>query len=331
MGPLARLPQARCSQVEWYRAYGRQLASELLFPELRATPAGTPDWTFRVGPPAVPPGQPEGPPLGEQPLYGEIKARLYRTATGHRVVVDDTGTYDLTDHGRTIIWRSLPEGTADFARAHFLGRVLATALHFEGALVLHGSAVSFQDRGVVFLAPKHTGKSTLALALAQGGARLISDDTILVSFRSDTSPLVWPGVPSLRLLPDTAAHLGFQVQVERREDGKHLAGDLPPELIEEKPRTLDTVYLLAAAESIRDNAAVARRRIEPPLAAAAMVGQGKISEMLGPGEAPVLLQRAARVAARVPVYQLAVLRDLSRMSEVVEQLAEWHGPLGAEE
>lgn len=304
-----------------YRVFGQHLVSELLLPELRVSPADQARWTFHLGPPAEPPGLPEGQLLGQQVIYPGCLARLFARDDGWRIVVDDTGVFDLTQGGRVITWSRFPGSTEDFARAHLLGRVLATSMHFGGALVLHGSAVSYREGAVLFLAPKHTGKSTLALALTLAGARLMTDDTITVTL--DGRPEVWPGVHSLRLLPDIVAHVGA-TQQHQREDGKFLVSDLPAERLEGETRPLAAVYLLAAAESITDGAALARRLVPQPLAAAAMVGQGKISEMLGPAEAPVMLRRAAQVASQVPVYRLAVLRDLPRLSEVTAQLAEWH-------
>lgn len=310
--------------MDWYQAYGHKLASELPFPELRSTSRGEAKWNFCVGSPATPPGLPNTPLLGSQLLYQDQHARLFQMPEGWRIVVDDTGVYDLTEQGSRITWSAFPDATLDFARAHFLGRVLATSMHFNGALVLHGSAVSYRSGAVLFLAPKHTGKSTLALALTLAGARLISDDTITVALSADGRPEVWPGIHSLRLQPDAAAQFASQSGPDQREDGKHLVTDLPGERLEQSTCPLAAVYLLVAAESLASGGAVIRRKLAPPLAAAAIVAQGKISEMLGPSQAPVLLQRAARVASLAPVYQLAVQRDLGRLDEVAGQLAEWH-------
>lgn len=323
-------PSPLASTVSCYRVYGQRLVSDLPLPELRETDPGVAAWRFEVLPPAAPPALPDAPLLGYQILYADCRARLFRMPAGWRIVVDDTGVYDLTDQGRAITWRPFPRSTLDFARAHLLGRVLATSMHFSGALVLHGSAVSYPAGAAVFLAPKHTGKSTLALALTLAGARLISDDTIALALPEGGVPLVWPGIHSLRLLPDAAAQLAHPVPRQQRDDGKHLVADLPPERLEENTRPLAAVYLLAAAKSITGGGAVHRRRLGPPLAAAAMVGQGKISEMLGPAEAPALLQRSARVASLVPVYQLAVHRELGRLGEVATQLGEWHAQPGEE-
>ncbi len=310
--------------MHWYRVYGQRLASELEFPEMRAAEPGEAAWTFRVAPGTIaPPDQSAALLLGSQPLYQGCAARLYQSESGWRIVVDDTGVYDLTDRGSTITWHPFADSTLDFARAHLFGRVLATAMHFKGLLVLHGSAVAYPDGAVVFLAPKHTGKSTLALALTLGGARLISDDSISVEFQA--RPMVAPGVQSLRLLGDAAERLMGALPSEQRSDGKYILNDLPADRLEDRQVPLVAVYLLAAAERINDNEPVVRLPLPPPIAAASMVGQGKISEMLGPGQAPELLRRAARLTSLVPVYRLPVLRDLSRMHEVVEKISSWHG------
>lgn len=309
--------------MHWYRVYGRLLASDLPFPELTEAAPGTATWTFRVRSGSDSQAPPPASLLGQQTIYSGCEARLHATSAGWRITVDDTAVYDLTDQGRTIIWTPLPDCLPDFLRAHLLGRVLATAMHFSGALVLHGSAVAYPGGALLFLAPKHSGKSTLALALAEAGARLVSDDTIMVT--SDVMPRVWPGVHSLRLLPDVAKRLGHIGLPAERGDGKSVVTDLPRERLEQRARPLLAVYLLAAAESIAGGKAIARRELSAPLAAAAIVGQGKVSEMLGIGEQPVLLARAAELVARVPVYRLAVLHDLARLPEVAERLAGWHG------
>jgi hypothetical protein len=308
--------------VYWYRVYGRLLSSELQFPELRETAPGPPAWAFRARAVDDPPIAAPLSLLGKQAVYQGCDARLHLMPGGWRITVDDTGVYDLTDQGRAITWTAFPDCIPDFLRAHLLGRVLATVMHFGGALVLHGSAVAYPGGAVLFLAPKHSGKSTLALALTQAGARLISDDTLAV--QPGPVPEVWPGVHSLRLQPDAAERLGRTGLPGTRGDGKHVVADLPMDQLEHRTQPLLAIYLLAAAESIVGGQAIARRRLPAPLAAAAVVGQGKVSEMLGAGEQPVLLARAAQVVSLVPVYRLAVHHDLSRLPEVTEQLTAWH-------
>jgi hypothetical protein len=57
----------------------------------------------------------------------------------------------------------------------------------------------------------------------------------------------------------------------------------------------------------------------------------KLAPLLGKEESANLLDHAVAVSMATPVYELAVVRDLDRISEVVDQLMAWHAPsaLGA--
>ena len=138
----------------FYRAFGQILASEFPLPELRPTSPGTPRWTIRFGG-LLRRGMPAtGVVLGSEPLYQDYTATLRDTPVGWRIVVDDTGEFEFADDGRTITAWRYPDGSEDFLRGHLLGRVIAATLHREGALVLHGSAVSYSTGAADFLAPR---------------------------------------------------------------------------------------------------------------------------------------------------------------------------------
>lgn len=307
----------------FYRAYGQLLASEFPFPELRAAEPGPPAWSVRDGGVSDRRDTTTAVALGTEPLYGTNAASLLKLTDGFRIVVGGTGEFDLTADGRTITAYRYPEGSADFLRAHLLGRVLATGFHFEGHLVLHGSAVSYPVGAIAFLAPKHSGKSTLALALTRAGACLMSDDTLPV--RMEGEVMVRPGIHSMRLREDSARHLAGGLPSQARPDGKYVFNDLVDARLEHAIRPLKAVYLLMPAERIAEGGPVARRQLAPPAAAAALVGMGKIPLMLGASQGPELLRRAVQVVSRIPVYQLMVLRDMDALPEVVRQVAAWHG------
>lgn len=307
----------------WYRAFGQVLASDIEFPELRPAGASEAAWTIRHAAAAIRGSHATGEVLGTEPLYGEFSARLTRAGTGWLIVVEDTGEFLISPDRRTITAFRYPQGNLDFLRAHLLGRVIATSMHFSGLLVLHGSAVSYPAGSVAFLAPKNSGKSTLALTLTLAGARLVTDDSVPVTL--DEQPLVWPGVHSLRLRGDSAEQLAGGLPSTQRRDGKYVLSELPEARLEEDRTPLRAIYLLLPAESIASGDVVDRRRLPAPLAAAALVGQSKIPRMLGTSEGPELLRRAARVASRIPVYQLPLVRDLNRLPEVAAKMQAWHG------
>ncbi|HVF31395.1 MAG TPA: hypothetical protein VM933_00045 [Acidimicrobiales bacterium] len=61
------------------------------------------------------------------------------------------------------------------------GTVLATVLELSGQWTLHGSAVEWRDRAVVFTAGSGGGKSTLAAWCTLAGAKLVADDVVVLT------------------------------------------------------------------------------------------------------------------------------------------------------
>lgn len=301
-----------------YSVYGDRLASTLELPELDEITPGAARWI--VTEVATLPPMLDATELGDDLIYGDIHARLFAHADGHRVVVEDTGTFDLSrDRQRILI--AVREGAwPDFVRAHLTGRVLATLLYLDGLLPLHASAVATRDGVVGFMAPKGFGKSTLALALAKAGAWLVSDDTLPVDAASGEA---WPGVHGLRVRDDTLAAVGMPFGPLRTREGKHVVTDVGQERVFARPIGLAALYLIAPVEPHGGTAE--RAPFPPALSAIGIVGHVKIGRMLGPAEAPTMLARAAAIVRRVPVYQLHVPRDLAILPATAATILGWHG------
>lgn len=85
--------------------------------------------------------------------------------------------------------------------------VFSCVLTQRGLTCLHASVVAVEDRAIALIGAKGTGKSTLALALARRGGRLVSDDVAAVSLEDG---IFWVAVgrATLRMRPDSAAALG---------------------------------------------------------------------------------------------------------------------------
>jgi len=304
-----------------YSAFGSRLASDLEFPELRPMEPGPSRWTFRVVdhlPEMSDPLQ-----FGEEAIYGDVKARLHRHARGHRIEVCDTGSFELLPGGE-IHWRPTAEPWWDFGRGHLLGRVLATALFLEGIHTLHGSAVQFGDGVVGFLAPKFTGKSTLALHLCRAGAALVTDDSLPVEL-TPHGALAHPGVHSIRLRSMEEA--GGAAESTGR-DGKFRLTDVATDRRMEAPAPLRVLYLLRSVKETPSGAPVERAPLPGPLQIMRLLAFAKIGEMLGTGGGRFLFECVASLAERVVVEELMVVRDHSRLPEVVAELLSWHGVPG---
>jgi hypothetical protein len=304
--------------MQRYLVYGAVLESAVPFPDLPiATPgAGAARWRIERYE-SLPPMHDEV-CLGAERLYAEVHARLFAHREGWRIVVDDTGSFEL-GHATTVSVVPRIGAWDDFIRAHLLGRVLATLQYREGWLPLHASAVATPRGTIAFLGPKGVGKTSMAAALVRAGALLVTDDTLPVE--PVDPPMAWPGLHTLRVRDDAREGLGLGEDGERTRDGK-LAMDLGGEG-DATPRRLMALCLLAPSVDLERDAPITRTRFTNVTAAAAVMAHVKCGAMLGGGAAGTLLSRIAGIVRSVPVYQLSVTRDLTQLPVVAATLMEW--------
>ena len=306
-----------------YGVFGFTIESAITFPELELAGAGDrADWRIRVA-------QEEcgatGDLLGIDCVYGDVQVRTYASDTTLRMAFDDTGVFDVRPSHREIVWYPGPRPTDNAVRADVLGRVMALAAHADGHLTLHASAVSLAGQAVALVGPKHAGKSTLALALVRRGARLVTDDTLVVRQNGDAA---WasPGVLQIRVWEDTARALG--VFVSGAGEGKPTA-TLAPNEREMTPLPLAACYVLAPSIEPHGEesgeAAIRRERLAPVHAALACVRFSKLGALGGGVVGAAILDRAASLTKVVPLFVAAVRPDLTRLDEVAERIMAWHG------
>jgi hypothetical protein len=300
-----------------------RLECDFPLPELaESTSLAGPAWLVETrgsAAPAVPFGA-----IGSDTVYGEVRVRAFARADSMQLVFDDTGTFDVRQKDRTIAWYPGPRPVHAAVRADLLGRVMALAAHADGRIALHASAVSIDGRAIAFLGPKHAGKSTLALALVRRGARLLTDDTLVLSVDSSEGVVAMPGVQRMRLWEDSARALGARL-TESAQEAKPMTDALPSALLERSAVALGACYVLGATSSSSTGAAIERQRLSPVHAALACVQFSKLGALLGGDEATVVLDRAAAVSSAAAVYAAEVRRDLASLDEVASRLVGWHG------
>ena len=319
-------------EVQDYFVFGGCLRSELEFPDLSpAIRRDRPDWELRVA------GSDPPQPIelrGTREIEPGWVYRLYRVENGLLLEYGGTGSYAILSGGREIVWYpgpgpEDPEILLEMARAILLGPVMALALHQSGVLCLHGSAVTIGGEAVAFLAPKHHGKSTLALALTAVGARLLTDD--LVAIDRDPLPTVLPGVHSVRVREDIVERLGPRFSEATLKLGfKTTVTNLPRDDLAWEPAPLAAVYLLEPVSELADDVAVVREALSATRAAASLAHGKKLTDgLIGFADAGSMLEWIASVTSSVPVYRLSVLRDMERLSDVVSEVMAWHGATAA--
>jgi hypothetical protein len=196
------------TNIFYYSLYGRLLASDSELPILSplVDSPGDAEMTLRLCAPRLA-TLPAGTPWYRSEridVSGRPSIAIEKTARGDLIVRFADGTVFLIGPGgRVITLVSAPDAyTRDDVAAYALGPVTAVALHIQGAVLLHASAVAIQGKAVVFAGQGRTGKSTIAAILHRDGYPFLSDDIAEIlganPFHIGVSP------PAIRLWPDVA-------------------------------------------------------------------------------------------------------------------------------
>ncbi|HSM50933.1 MAG TPA: hypothetical protein VLA75_05985 [Thermoanaerobaculia bacterium] len=190
--------------------------------------------------------------------------------------------------------RSTPWSDDD--RELLLGPGLVLALALQGTWCLHASAAVRDGAVVAFLGESGVGKSTLAAHLGgclQDGWHLVADDILPVTAGEDGA-WDWPRFPQRKLSPES-------------QPG--------PVLPERLPLALVCDLLPAAPE-----AAPFAERLPEAAAATVLLRQTAGARLFDAELLEAHLAFGAELAARVPVYRLAVPRRLEALPAVREAI-----------
>jgi hypothetical protein len=129
--------------------------------------------------------------------------RFGRVPHGFLIEFPDLARFSLAADGSAVDVEPLGETPAYTVRHLLLNQVLPVVLGRRGRLVLHASAIAIDDAVIAFVGRSGVGKSTLAAACCGAGARLVTDDALVLVEGGDTQ--IWTAVPSyasLRLSAD---------------------------------------------------------------------------------------------------------------------------------
>jgi len=136
--------------------------------------------------------------------------RVWRTPDDVRIrysVRDDHLEFTLSPAGDHVGIRWSADFPVADVPAFLFGPVIGCILRLRGASALHAGVVAVNGGAVAFLGDKGAGKSTLIGALARRGFAVLSDDVAALT-DVDGAPQVQPGVPCLRMWPQTLQWLG---------------------------------------------------------------------------------------------------------------------------
>lgn len=194
------------------------------------------------------------------------------------------------------------------------GPAFTILAHQRGRPPLHAGAVSLGGRTLGIAGHSGAGKSTLVHALVQRGARLLSDDQLLID---PVTRLAYPAYPSAKLWAASAAQLAVPTDQDARVkhgfDKFHI--DLGASFLE-APRPLDLLLILAPTPALTVPEARRFTRGEATAVLSRLTHYGEVASAAGRGGA--MLQHAAAIAAQIPVFRVARPLDFARFDTLID-------------
>ena len=118
----------------------------------------------------------------------------------------------ISESGESVKYFPKPCLAAETIRHLLLDQVIPTILGHQGRFVLHASAVeALEDESIAFIGETGLGKSTLASSFYQNGAKLLTDDCLLLD-EQDRQMIGMPNYYGVRLYDDSATAILGQHQ-----------------------------------------------------------------------------------------------------------------------
>lgn len=299
-----------------YRAFGLDISSEILIPELRKGEGTEGDVTIRYG-------TVEKPQFDRDDQHSVARWK----PDGHVYYIRDIGGVRV-ENGDTIIARPLSGAEERGFRFLVSGIALGLLLHQRGFVTLHASAVALRDQAVGFVGPKGMGKSTTAAAFHARNHSVVTDD-LLVLDTVNGQVRARPGYPHLKLYPES-------IKGSLNEDPDHIPKIDPTgtkRSYEAKSRVFDRslplrcLYVLDYGDA-RETELPRSRELKGGEACIEIVRQSYVARLL-PNEAVSAdyLKRCAEIVKDISVRRLYRRNSLAQLPELVsyiEQEQELH-------
>jgi len=326
-----------------HTVFGLTVRSNLLIPGLSplGSSSGAVDVEFHLG--VSPNSKREIPADSEDLTYtssytdesGNPALRIWKTADGGflRLAYYDGVQFWLEREGKSL-WAVWPAAsTLEDTASYLLGPVFGILLRLRGVTCLHASAVSIENRSVVFVGAEGSGKSTTAAAFARQGFAVISDD-VAALLESPDGFSVMPAYPHLCLWPDSVGMLyGSSEALPRFSRGWEkcrLALGEQGTQFENRSLPLSAIYLLGDR---RPDEAPFVEGVRPQAALLSLVADtfaNKILDREMRGREFAVLGRLVTV---VPIRRIHPHNDASRLEELCavirKDFASLHSPSSA--
>jgi hypothetical protein len=125
--------------------------------------------------------------------------------------VDGIASY-LVTNGKEIIVEKDANASDKEVCLFLFGSVMGALLLQRDYFPFHGSAIEHENGAIIFSGPSGSGKSTLAASFVTEGYKFVADDISAVKMDfSGRSPILFPGLPQLKLWYDALEKLQLQI------------------------------------------------------------------------------------------------------------------------
>ena len=231
----------------------------------------------------------------------------------------------VSPDGRRITTRLLNGYPSPATRTFLLSQTLSFALLKQGLEPLHATVIETAAEAVAFVGGCGYGQSTMAAAFLRSGARLITDDLLVLEVRDRSAPqwLAQPGFPRIKLFPDSAkALLAARTLGEPLMPGSQkLVYPLPEHWHTQAPRPLKAIYMLAPPVASGRAGRVTITRLSKQESCMALVANTFNPLVTDPDRLRRQFELAVMLAGSIPVKSLSYPRHLARLPGVLDAIA----------
>ena len=181
----------------------------------------------------------------------KLNTRVLSMAPGDwRLELEGIGWYRAVN-GIVLTWERWHQDVSENdIRTFLITSALGALLIQRGAMPLHATTITRDNKAVLLLGSPTTGKSTLAYCLLQQGWRLLSSEISVV----DKNGYVWPGIQQIKLWHGSLAALGLNassLQSVRQCLKRYRL--LPPKIpVSYEPARLNYIYGLEYSKSVKN-------------------------------------------------------------------------------
>jgi hypothetical protein len=219
--------------------------------------------------------------------------------------------------GRYITLDLLPDAPEDVVQTLVANLACGVLLHQRQVITLHASAVAVEGQVVAFIGDKGWGKSTMASALYRRGHRVITDDVLGIDVTPQGPALARPGVPQLKLWPDSVSGVLGEPpkELERvhEQSEKRVRSFSPP--TSPLPKPLASIYVLGGGREVRIE------NLSPRAAFRYLLPHAYTRRILQDTRASDWhLKQLTQLLSHVSVSRLLRPQDLSLLPEVADRI-----------